>query len=108
MQLNKLTPEEEDVIIHKGTNLPTAENMMIFLLRAHICAAAAMLPCILPMPNFTPIAAGRVLTRKFLAPLNAYLTRMVSAWKSPVITAALIWGMFLPENTTRPKILVTV
>ncbi len=76
MEYNKLTPAEERVIVHKGTEALLPESMIIISKPAPMFAGAVMHHCTIQKINLIPNAVGQVLMMRFPVRLPIYRTQM--------------------------------
>jgi len=60
--MNKLTPEEERVIVHKGTERPILASTTHSPPMENTCAVAVIIAYTPQTQNFRPVVAGRVST----------------------------------------------
>ncbi len=91
---NKLTLEEEHIILKKEQNVHLQANMICILKRVLIFANSVMLLCINPTINLIRIVVDQVLMMNFPMQLNASLMLMTEEQRSFAQTVEVIWDMY--------------
>ena len=104
----KLTPEEEQVIVHKGTEMPFTGKYYAFWEKGTTCVNAAAQNCTVQKTSLKPTAAGQASTTKFREPSFESQIRTECARKSNAPTAAPTSDTSSQASTSPKKIHGTV
>jgi hypothetical protein len=99
----KLTPEEERVIINKGTEALSKESIPTIMLKVITTAVVATQNYLNQMQNLILAAAGRLLMTRFPALFVKFRIKMVTALKLFVQPAVDISVTFLKGNVSLLK-----